>query len=116
MNNNSIGQVLRYYRKLNKLSVEEVSKFLEKNNYPAATKTIYGWENNHTQPNAETLMLLCNLYKIPNILEAFGYEDNNNRTNIILTEHEELLVIRYREHPDLQKAIDLILQISNDFE
>lgn len=111
MTNNSIGRVLKYYRKLNNLSVDEVSSYLSEHEYPAATKTIYGWENDHTQPNTETLMLLCSLYNIQNILEAFGYSNKGDLPSLRLTTHEEKLVKKYREHPELQTAVDRILEL-----
>mgnify|MGYP002509253166 FL=1 len=33
-------------------------------NIVAAPKTIYAWEHGTTQPSADTLMLLCELYGI----------------------------------------------------
>ena len=61
----SIGSVLKYYRKLRNLSVNDVSLYLSENNSSASPKTIYGWENDHTEPNLHTLVLLCHLYPIP---------------------------------------------------
>ena len=109
--NTNIGHVLNYYRKLRKLSVTNVSEYLSANNFPAAPKTIYGWENGHSQPDTDTLLLLCNLYGIEDILKAFGYRDNISESTIHLTTHEELLIRKYREHPELQSAIDKILDM-----
>ena len=64
----SIGSVLKYYRKLRNLSVNDVSLYLSENNSSASPKTIYGWENDHTEPNLHTLVLLCHLYEIDDIL------------------------------------------------
>lgn len=54
MKNPNIARALRYYRKLNNLSVDEVSDYLNAQNIPAKSKTIYGWENGNSQPNADT--------------------------------------------------------------
>lgn len=45
MKNPKISVMLKYYRKLNELSVQDVSNYLKKEGNPAATKTIYGWES-----------------------------------------------------------------------
>lgn len=112
MKNTNIGHVLKYYRNLRKLSVTNVSQYLSDNNFPAAPKTIYGWENGHSQPDTDTLLLLCNLYDIDDILNAFGYKKSDLSSSIHLTAHEELLIKQYRQHPELQSAIDKILDIN----
>ena len=111
MKNPKIGHVLKYYRKLNDLSVNEVSELLTKYNSPAAAKTIYAWENSTTQPDADTLMLLCEIYNIENILEAFGYKEKNTNAPLSLTEHEKNLVLKYRENKTMQPAVDRLLDL-----
>lgn len=74
MKNPNIAKVLKEYRKQNHYSVEDVVFKLEEQNLPFATKTIYGWESGQTQPDADTLLVLCKIYKIDNILETFGYQ------------------------------------------
>ena len=74
MKNPNIAKVLKEYRKLNHYSVEDVVIKLKDHNLPFAVKTVYGWESGQTQPDADTLLVLCKIYKIDNILETFGYE------------------------------------------
>lgn len=112
MKNPNIGTVLKYYRKLNNLSVNEVSQLLLKYEIPAAVKTIYAWENGTTQPNADTLMLLCEIYHIENILETFGYKKKNSDTPLLLTQQEKNLVLKYREHKDMQPAVNRLLDLA----
>ncbi|MBQ1993667.1 MAG: helix-turn-helix transcriptional regulator [Lachnospiraceae bacterium] len=128
MKNPKIAEKLKYYRKLNKLSVQDVQTYLEENNVTAAIKTIYGWESGQTQPSADTLMLLCRLYHIEYILETFGYkkssEDSEKTNEKLLIEntaesdpsekystHEIELINAYRKNPNLQEAIDKLLDI-----
>lgn len=111
MNTKTIGSVLKYYRKLRNLSVKDVSDYLSENNFGVSVKTIYGWENNHAQPDNQALLLLCRLYRIENILDAFGYGSSVPACDIVLTSHEIQLVKQYRKNPDLQPAIDKILDI-----
>ena len=72
MKNPLIAERLKFYRKKNNLSVEQVSALLSEIQ-PVAPKTIYGWESGHTQPDADTLYSLLVLYNVsPNTF--FGYD------------------------------------------
>lgn len=107
MKNPNIARALRYYRKLNNLSVDEVSDYLNAQNIPAKSKTIYGWENGNSQPNADTLMTLCRYYHIENILETFGYTVTTPQKSdaaAILTKEERMLLNAYHAHPDMKKS------------
>lgn len=109
-----IGPVLKKNREKLNLSVEQVSIFLSNHNLKGAPKTIYGWERGHSEPDAETLMALCDLYHIENVLETFGYKDEKPQSKIFdINAHEENLIKAYREQPDMQKSVDRLLQIEN---
>ena len=111
MKNEYIGKMLRHNRKLNKLSVKEVSDLLCENHSPVATKTIYGWESGHTQPDADTLLYLCDLYKIDNILETFGYESTPKPPLPQLTDFEYEVIKKYRQHPEMHEVIHKLIGI-----
>ena len=116
MKNPNIARALRYYRKLNNLSVDDVSDYLNAPNIPAKSKTIYGWENGNSQPNADTLMTLCGYYHIENILETFGYstaQSDETETATILTREERMLLEAYHTHPDMKKAVRRLLELEN---
>ena len=114
MRNERIPTMLRYYRKLNYLSVKQVSSLLKDYNIVAAPKTIYAWEHGTTQPSADTLMLLCELYGIQDILQVFGYKDEKStKTDLNLTLEEECLVTQYRKHPEMRPAIHKLLDIQS---
>lgn len=114
MKNPNIARVLKYYRKLNEISVNDVSNILKENNNYAAPKTIYGWESGQTQPDADTLMFLCDLYGIENILEAFGYQDENDSKPLLLSPKERKLIINYREQKIMQPAVDRLLGLKDE--
>ena len=80
---------------------------LSRFNIKIAPKTIYGWESGQSQPNADILLTLCELYNIVNILSAFGYSD---RIDFELNSQERALVKSYRAHPELQSAVNILLQ------
>lgn len=111
MNPKSIGSVLKYYRKLRNISVKDVSEYLNENHAKVCIKTIYGWENNHTEPDIHTLILLCRLYQIDDMMQAFGCGTAASPCEINPTAHELDLIRRYRCCPDLQPAIDKILDL-----
>lgn len=110
MKNPNIAKVLKYYRKCNHLSVAEVSERLEQiSPVPVAKKTIYGWESGQTQPDADMLLCLCKIYHIDDILSAFGYVTEEGRFSLSTVERN--LIINYRERPELQSAINMLLGV-----
>lgn len=109
MKNPNIARVLKEYRKLNHYSVEDVAKKLEEYQLFFATKTIYGWENGQTQPDADTLLVLCKIYKIDHILETFGYMPSDEL--LLLSEEEHSLIEKYREHTEMQTAVKRLLDL-----
>lgn len=108
MRNESISRVLKEYRKKNHYSVNDVSIKLKEYSMNVAPKTIYGWESGQAQPSADILLTLCEIYNIPNILSAFGYESENS-DDLQPTSHEYDLLKAYRSHPNLQEAVDILL-------
>ena len=103
MKNKKIAEVLKAYRKMNNLSVRDVTELLEEKSLKVAEKTVYGWES------TDTLLLLCDIYNIDNILGTFGYTDEEP---INLTKHEHHLIEQYRKHPEIQDAVDKLLDIN----
>lgn len=108
MRNESIPKVLKEYRKKNHYSVNDVSLKLQERSMSVAPKTIYGWESGQSQPSADILLTLCEIYNIPNILGAFGYEQLSDQP-MHLTMHECALIESYRNHPELQNAVNILL-------
>lgn len=114
MNNPNLGRMLRYYRKANAYSVQQVVDKLKTDyDISISPKTIYGWENSQNQPSADTLLVLCKLYKINNILDSLGYEGNPEQAPLILSPEERELVIKYRSHKYYNSAIRKLLDIDD---
>ena len=112
MKNEMIAKVLKKYRKNNKLTVNEVAELLNERSLTVATKTIYGWESGQTQPDADTLLVLCKIYKIDNILETFGYQPPSEELFLSKEEHE--LIQKYRQHEEMQNAVKKLLGVGED--
>ena len=110
MKNPNIAKVLKAYRKRNHYTINDIVLRLESNNLPVAAKTVYGWESGQTQPDADTLLVLCKIYKIDNILEAFGYDEP--KEELLLTADEKKLVKKYREQSEMQPAVNKLLGIT----
>ena len=109
MRNQNIAKVLKEYRKRNHLSVNDVSILLEDRSFTAAPKTIYGWESGQANPSADILLTLCDLYNITDILEAFGYDSNEN---FHVTPYERTIIEAYRAHPEMHEAVSVLLGCS----
>lgn len=114
MNNPNLGRMLRYYRKANAYSVQQVVDKLKTDyDISISPKTIYGWENSQNQPSADTLLVLCKLYKINNILDSLGYEGTPEQAPLILTPEERELVIKYHSHKYYNSAIRKLLDMDD---
>ena len=96
MRNQNIAKVLKEYRKRNHLSVNDVSILLEDRSFTA-------------NPSADILLTLCDLYNITDILEAFGYDSNEN---FHVTPSERTIIEAYRAHPEMHEAVSVLLGCS----
>ena len=109
MKNVNIAKVLKEQRKLNDFSVQDVAIQLEKKNVNVSPKTIYGWESGQALPSADTLLQLCDIYHISDILGCFGYGLDDNPLR--LTQFDQQLVMKYRQHPEMQAAVKRLLDL-----
>lgn len=115
MGNTKIAEILKYYRKLNDMSVEDVSEELKGRNIVAAPKTIYGWESGRTSPAADTSMNLCKIYNITDVLAAFGYAGQDESLLLKdLNEEEKKVLLAYRNLPQMQPAVKKLLGVESD--
>lgn len=57
-------------------------------------KTLYSYESGHRQPDADTLMALCEIYGIVDILATFGYKKEEPADVSVdeLTENERIFM------------------------
>lgn len=67
MESKFIGNILKTTRKELNLSVKTVLGYLHEFGIDISDKTLYGWENNHRQPDADTFLVLCRIYGIDSI-------------------------------------------------
>lgn len=103
-----IGDVLKKFRQNKNFSIKDVQKLLKERYIMVAEKTIYSWESGRSQPDADTLLVLCDIYDIRNVLNAFGYSETQE---LFFSQSEEQLIINYRKHPELHHAIKVLLGV-----
>ena len=108
MKNEMIAKVLKELRKQNSLTVHDVVLKLSDKAIHVADKTLYGWESGQAQPDADTLLVLCEIYQVDDILSTFGYKEN---TPINATEYEKKVIFALREHPEMASAVNKLLDI-----
>jgi predicted transcriptional regulator len=61
--------------------VKKVAEAMHEHGIKISEKTIYGWENGHSMPSGDMLLILCDIYATPDILAAFGYTKESLKEN-----------------------------------
>ncbi len=102
MTKEEIGAVLKEMRLKSNKTQQEVAKLIGR------TQQVIGhWETGYSQPDANTLFLLCDIYG-QSIDEAFGFKTNNNQNN--LSKEEQCLIKKYRCLDDSGKeTVEVVL-------
>lgn len=67
MSREYIASVLKKLRAEQGMTADEVGEIIGKSG-----KTVSGWENARSQPDADLLLKLCEIYKVENILDTFS--------------------------------------------
>ena len=106
MSREYIAATLKRLREQAGLTVYQVGDLVGKSG-----KTVSAWENNHGQPDAEMLMKLCEVYNVDDILAEFR-EDRMEKEQPIISDWEKVLITAYRQHPEMQPAINKMLDIT----
>ncbi len=74
LSKSEIANKLKQLREKNGLSVKEVIQKLSSNGIKISLKTLYAWESGRNQPDADTFMVLCDIYEVKNVMDTFGYK------------------------------------------
>ena len=107
--NETLGKMLKYYRRLNNLKVRDVKARLEDYDIYISEKTIYGWESNQKPPSADKFLILCEIYKIPDI--NFTFLQKKSGREVKLSKDERVMLEHYRMRPQMQDAVRKILEM-----
>lgn len=112
MSKEYIASVLKRLRTESGLTADEVGTLVGKSG-----KTVNGWENGRSQPDAELLLQLCDIYKVDNILDTFIEYRKNIKPLVVrdtvLTAHELDVITAYRNNEDIQFAVDKLLGLNS---
>ena len=112
MNANNIGTFLRAYREKRGLNVKEVQRiFLDEYDMKVSEKTIYNWERSQYNLSVPKLLTLCEIYDIP-LPEPVSEMEAKKHSQPAVTPKELQLINAYRKHPDVQSAVDKLLDIA----
>lgn len=111
-----IGTLLKSKRKELNLSVKQVVDSLKSYNISISEKTLYGWENNYRQPDADTFLILCAIYQISNVLDYFLNEQTKDYST-----KESILIKKYRkltaeQQGAVENNIDYFIQVNKKDE
>lgn len=109
MSRETIAKALKRLRERSGLTADQVGAIVGKSG-----KTVNAWENNHGQPDAEMLMMLCDIYNVSDILAEF--REGVSELPFAASEHEKNIILAYRNHPDMQHAVDVLLEIPSECE
>ena len=91
MSREHIAAILKELREKKGLTANAVGEVIGKSG-----KTVNAWENNRGQPDAEMLILLCDLYGVEDILNEFR-ETPKSKTPAPLTDEENKLLNAFRK-------------------
>jgi transcriptional regulator with XRE-family HTH domain len=115
MKSKQIGDILRKERKRHGWSVNDVViKLKDDYDLDVAEKTVYGWESDQSYPRTETLLILCEMYRIEDIAEGLLKAPAVGEFQITTDEHD--VILRYRRHPELQDVVKRVLTVPGDEE
>ena len=102
----NVSTLLRDRRKALGLSVKKAVEQLADRNVPISEKTLYGWESGHRQPDADTFLVLCDIYDIDTI---GGFDDAQHLAGDLYTDHEQTHIKKYRAVDDHgRRTIDTV--------
>ena len=111
----NIGKTLKQLRITSKKSVAEIITELEQNyGFKLAQSTLYGYENNHSNPNIDIFLALCMIYNCNDILYTFGYTDKQQNFTPPSQEDEQILKKYHSLPPSGRNVILGALGIEKD--
>lgn len=102
-----VMQKLRTIRKKRGLKVSDVVQELHSYGIEVAVKTFYGWEGGQANPSLQAFIALCSIYGVKDILQLFDEESNKSDEGVQM----HMLWDAYRKHPDMQQAVQKLLDL-----
>lgn len=93
---------LSFYLSLKQISQKKLAEMLH-----VSQSAVTNWVKGKNSPDIETVAQICNILNI-NVTQLFGtdYVDE-------FSLKERTLILHYRQRPDLQKAVDILLDLND---
>lgn len=115
MANKKIGDILRTLRNEKGYTQQQVADILDLKN----KSTLGSWEIGKSEPDAYTLLKLCNIYGVEDIYKAFDEISPITKTdtlskNALILEKIQKLDDNFKLY--LEKQIDLLLELQNQIK
>lgn len=95
---------LKYYLKIKKISQKELSKKLN-----VSQSAVTNWIKGSNSPDIEMVAKICDILDI-SVNQLFGTEKTNEYTI-----NEKLLILHYRNRPEMQLAVNKLLDIDTPY-
>lgn len=91
---NSIGRIIRRYRKLRHYTQADLAEKLAACDIRITSKAVWAWEKGSAEPSAGTFLQVCRILDIPDCMEEFFGENPNNPLSV-LNDDGKALVRQY---------------------
>lgn len=104
-----INKLISERRKELGLTLEEVGKIVG-----VSKSTVKKWEDGFiSNMKRDKIALLSKALKLNPVVLITGEENirEQNNNNLLLSEHEKQVILAYRSRPDMQNAVDTLLNV-----
>lgn len=95
------------YLKQKNISQKELSELLG-----VSKASVTHWIQGKNSPDIELIAKMCDIFNVK-ITDLMGY--NNGQVNFNLTPHEKEVITSYRQQPELQYAVDKMLDVEHEY-
>ncbi len=96
----NIRRNLAYYLTLRDISQKELAEKLG-----VSQSSVTCWIKGKNSPDIETIARICDSLTI-SVIELFGTDGNDK-----YTQHEKKIILHYRQRPELQHAVNILLGV-----
>ena len=101
-----IAQILKKRRKEANLRAKDVLEALKSRGIVISDKTLYGWENGYRQPDADTFLVLCEIYGIDSFTEITSQIPEVESENPHFSHEAQQVALAYdRSDKRIQKIV-----------
>ena len=107
-----VAENIRFYRKKANLTQKQLAEKLGVKN-----TAVSNWENGQNSIDTELLFRVCDVFGIT-INQMYGIEEAESviisSSDIALSDHEKDVIFSYRNHPEMQGAVDRLLGVERE--